>query len=365
MNIGHRTCLGSAVLTLIMCGATSVAAADTTATGSATAKAAMGSLTNISMTAPAGTGLLGATVASLVQPIVDGLTTAINTKVNTAVRGLLNSSGNRADTTTGPAAYPTGPLANVALPGLLSMNLYSPHGSVSASASAYTATSAFTSAEINAFNIRVGDLAVGSASVNCPAIGTGSPTSTVSISDVNLIGGLVRARMASGKSLTDVSLDAGGSWQSINGVGTHLTSVPGHQDLQIATNGTYLQVTQSILPSRLLAGLGLGGLFSGLPGQIDTTASDLTLSITIGPGSAAVGTNGIEAWGLAVGVDVSGTIAVKQLSSLGILGGTAVITVPTGITGTHLGNLMDLKLAYAACTSGSVAQVQPIPPGLI
>ncbi len=355
--------ISASVLYLAMCSATS-AAASTPTSGSATAKAAYGSAVTISPTAPSGSGLLGATVASLVQPIVDGLTTAINTKVNTAVRGLLNSSGNTADTTTGPAAYPTGPLANVALPGLLSMNLYSPHGSVSASASAYTATSAFTSAEINAFNIRIGDLAVGSASVNCPAVG--SPTSTVSLSDVNLVGGYVRARMASGKSLTDISLDSGGSWQSINGVGTHLTSVPGHQDLQIATNGTYLQVTKSIGVNQLLGGLGLGGLFSGLPGQIDTNDSNLTLSITIGPGSLPVGTNGIEAWGLEVGVDVSGTIAVKELPSLGLLGGEAVITILSGINGSHYGNLMDLKLAYATCTSGAApASTRWIPPGVI
>ncbi|MFN2518654.1 MAG: hypothetical protein ABR604_06350 [Jatrophihabitantaceae bacterium] len=361
-RLTRNACLVSVTFTLLVCGVTSTASA--TGTGSATAKAAQGGPTNITMSAPLGSGLLGATVASLVQPIVDGLTNAINTQMGTAVRGLLNSSGNTADTTTGPAAYPTGPLGKVAIPGLLSANLYGPQGSVTASASAYAATSSFTSAEINAFNIRVGDLTVGSASVNCPAIGTGSPTSTVAMSDINLVGGLVRARMASGKSLTDISLNQG-SWQSINGVGTHLTTVPGHADLQIATNGSYLQVSQTIGVSRLLAGLGLGGLFSGLPGQVDTNDSNLTLSITVGPGSAAVGTTGIEAWGLAVGVDVSGTIAVKQLSSLGILGGTALITVPTGITGTHLGNLLDLKLAYANCTSGALAQTKPIPPALI
>jgi hypothetical protein len=361
ISLSRSACLGGAILSLLICGATSAAA--TTATGSATAKAAYGSPTNISMSGPTGSGLLGSTVASLVQPIVDGLTNAINNRMGTAVRGLLNSSGNTADTTTGPAAYPTGPLGKVAIPGLLSANLYGPQGSVTASASAYAATSSFTSAEINAFNIRVGDLTVGSASVNCPAIGTGSPTSTVAMSDINLVGGLVRSRMTSGKSLTDISLNQG-SWQSINGVGTHLTTVP-NTSLQIATNGSYLQVSQSIGVSRLLGGLGLGGLFSGLPGQVDTNDSNLTLSITIGPGSAAVGTTGIEAWGLAVGVDVSGTIAVKQLSSLGVLGGTALITVPSGISGSHLGNLLDLKLAYANCNSGALAQTNPIPPALI
>jgi hypothetical protein len=65
-------------------------------------------------------------------------------------------------------------------------------------------------------------------------------------------------------------------------------------------------------------------------------------------------------------VDVTGTLVVKQLSALGVLGGTATITIPSGIDSSgDLGNLMDLKLAYAACTVGVYRAPSRVPPGLI
>jgi hypothetical protein len=173
----------------------------------------------------------------------------------------------------------------------------------------------------------------------------------------------VKARLRNGT--FEASVDGGSTWAGVRDL--HLTTVPGHSDLQIVANGDFLQVKQSIGLDPLLGSLGLGGLFSGLPGQIDNKDTALTLSITVGPGSsAATGGNGISAWGLAIGVDVAGTITVKQLSALGVLGGKAVITVPTGISGSHYGNLVDLKLAYASCTSGDAPPaVTRVPPGLI
>lgn len=336
--------------------------ADATTIGSATAKAAYGTAVTIAPTLPVGSGLLGGTVAALVQPIVDALTNGVNSLASTAVRGLLNSSGNTADTTTGPASYPTGPLGKVAIPGLLGITLNGPSGSVTASASAYSAQSTFTSAAIRAFNIDAGDVTAASASVNCPTIGSGTPSAAVSMADLQLVNGLVDARLRNGT--FEASVDGGITWAAVRDL--HLTTVPGHSDLQIVANGDLLQVKESIGLSQLLGSLGLGGLFSGLPGQIDNSATALTVSITVGPGSSATGGNGISAWGLAVGVDVAGTITVKELSALGVLGGTAIITVPTGISGSHYGNLMDLKLAYATCTSGDAPPpVTRIPPGLI
>jgi hypothetical protein len=182
------------------------------------------------------------------------------------------------------------------------------------------------------------------------------------MADLQLINGWVKARLRSGT--YEASVDGGTTWAGVRDM--HLTTVPGHADLQIVSSGDLLQVKESIGLDQLLGSLGLGGLFSGLPGQIDNKDTNLTLTISVGPGSSASGGNGISAWGLAIGVDLSGTITVKQLSALGVLGGKAVITIPTGISGTHYGNLMDLKLAYATCTSGDVPPpVTRIPPGLI
>lgn len=337
------------------------AAADTG--GSATAKAAYGSAATISPSVPSGSGLLGSTLASTVQPIVDALTYQINNVTSSSVRGLLNSSGNTADTTTGPASYPTGPLAKVAVPGLLSVDLNGPAGSVSATSSAYAAQSSFSSAGLRAFNIDAADATAASASVNCPTTGNGSPSASVSLSDIQLVNGYVKARLRNGT--YEASVDGGTSWASVRDI--HLTTVPGHADLKIVGDGDLLEVQETIGVDRLLAGLGLGGLFSGLPGQIDTTSSNLTLTMTVGPGSStAQGANGMAAWGLGVGVDVAGTIVVKQLSNLGVLGGSATITVPSGIGSGHYGNVMDLKLAYATCTGGAApSPVTRIPAGLI
>jgi hypothetical protein len=353
------TALSAAAILSLAVFAEVPASADSSTSGSATAKAVYGSAVTIAPTAATGSGLLGATVASLVQPIADTLANAVNSTVATSVRGLLNSTGNTADTSGGETSYPTGPLAKMALPGLLSLDLYTPAGSVTASPTAYSAQSTFSSLALRALNIDAGDVAAASASVTCPA--TGSPSATVSLADLALINGYVRARMNQGT--FQVSADGGLSWAAVRDL--HLTTVPGHSDLQIVASGDFLQIKESIGVDRLLGGLGLGGLFSGMPGQIDTKDSNLTLTFTVGPGSYAGTDNSMSAWGLEVGVDVSGTIAVKELSSLGLLGGTATINVPTGISGEHYGNLLDLKLAYAACTTGVYTPASRVPPGLI
>jgi hypothetical protein len=359
--VSRRTATALAVAGLSAAACAVATPAGATTTGSATAKAAYGTAVTIAPSLPAGSGLLGSTVASLVQPIADALTSGINSLVNTAIRGLLNSSGNTADTTTGPASYPTGPLGKVAIPGLLGITLNGPSGSVTGSASGYSAQSTFTSAAIRAFNIDAGDVAVASASVTCPPIGGAAPTAVESLADLQLVNGWVKARLRNGT--YEASVDGGATWAGVRDL--HLTTVPGHSDLQIVASGDLLQVKESIGLDQLLGSLGLGGLFSGLPGQIDNRDTALTLTITVGPGSSTSGGNGISAWGLALGVDLAGTITVKQLSALGVLGGKAVITVPTGITGSHYGNLLDLKLAYASCTSGDAPAVTRIPPGLI
>lgn len=356
----------AATLAMAVCGTSALpsAYADAPGSGSATARAAYGGVTNISITTPQGSGLLGSTVASVLQPMVDALTYNINSVVTNSVRGLLNSSGNTADTTTGPYSYPTGPLANVAIPGILKIQLYGPSGSVAGNASGYTAQSQFTGAYLEDFNVKEGDMNGASASVTCPTPGTGTPSATLSLGTVSLIGGLVRAQLANGSNVLQVSIN-GGSYQSINGVSNIHVNTP-NSKLTVNASGNNVQVAETITVSRLLGALGLGGLFSGMPGTVDVNSSNITVTITAGPGSSVGGPTSISAWGLQVGVDISGTIVVKSLNSLGILGGSATLTINSGIDATHNGNVMDLKLAYAACTAGNPpAGPQKIPPGLI
>jgi hypothetical protein len=335
------------------------------AAGSATSKAAYGSAATIGPSTPVGSGVLGSAIADLIQPIVDLLTQQVNSTVSGAVVGLLNSSGNTADTTTGPSSYPTGPLLNVGVPGILALTLNGPSGSVSASSSAYAATSTFTDPQLSVLGISLADLGVANASVNCPT-GSGDPSATVSLSVVSLFGGLVKAKLASGSNLLQVSLN-GGAYQSISGLSTTLAN--GGSTLSVRANGNFLQVSVTISLSTLLGSLGLGGLLGALGSAVDISGTALTLALDIGPGNTppVAGATSATAWGLEVGADLSGTVSVSVLGLLGALGGSAVITIPSGISGTSAGNLLDLKLGYATCTKGTAAipGSQWIPPGLI
>ena len=297
--------------------------------GSATAEAAYGAAAAIAPAAPVGSGILGSTLSDLIAPIVNTLTQQINSLVSTSVVALLNSGGNVADTTTGPSSYPTGPLASVSVPGVLGLTLNGPSGSISATPSAYSAMSEFSSPSLSVLGLSVASLGVASASVNCPTSGTGNPTAAVTLSGVSLFGGAVNAKLANGTNLLQVQLN-GGAWQSVTGLGSTLTPVAGTAVL-VKADGDLLQVTASISLSTLLGGIGLGGLLSTLNGAISTTGTALNLSLTIGPGSATPGNGSATAWGLEVGVDLSGTISVSELSVLGDIGGTSVITIPTGI----------------------------------
>jgi hypothetical protein len=74
------------------------------------------------------------------------------------------------------------------------------------------------------------------------------------------------------------------------------------------------------------------------------------------------------AWGLGVGVDLSGSLGFTLLGLVG-----ASISIPTGITGTTFGNLLDLRLGYTACSVGASSggtgtgpgATQVVPPTLI
>jgi len=332
-----------------------------TTTGSATAKAAYGSASTISPTAPSGSGLLGSTVTAVVQPLVDTLTSDVNSSVSSLVTTLLNVSGDTADTNGGASSYPRGATLGVTVPGVVGLALNGPSGSVTSNASGYSATSSFSHSTLSVLGISAADLGVATATATCPA--SGSPSATTSLSGVNLFAGAVQAKVAGGSGLLQVSLN-GGAYQSVSGLSSTLTQVPG-TSVSVRANGNFLQVSEAVSLDTLLSALGLTTLLSGLSGLVDTSGTALTLSITIGPGSSS-DASGASAWGLEVGADLSGTVSVNMLSVLGGLLGGATITIPTGINGTSYGNLLDLKLAYAACTSGSGGGTTSwIPPGLI
>ena len=329
--------------------------------GSATAKAAYGSAVTISPSVPSGSGMLGSTVTSVLQSLVDTLTSTIDSTLSTAIISLLNLSGDTADTNGGATSYPRGATLGATRPGVLSLAINGPSGSVTADASGYSATSTFSHSTLSVLGISVADLGVATATATCPT--SGSPSASIALNGVSLFSGAVQAKVANGSGRLQVSLN-GGAYQSINGLSSTLTQVPG-TSVSVRANGNFLQVAVTISLDTLLGALGLSTLLSGLSGLVDTSGTALTLAITIGPGSSS-DSSGATAWGLEVGADLSGTVSVNMLSVLGGLLGGATITIPSGISGTSYGNLLDLKLAYAACTPGSGgATTKWIPPGVI
>jgi hypothetical protein len=70
-----------------------------------------------------------------------------------------------------------------------------------------------------------------------------------------------------------------------------------------------------------------------------------------------------SAWGLGIGVDLSGDLGFNVLDLV-----TATVHVPTGVGGGNYGNLLDLRLAYTTCQSGvnlSGTTTKAVPPALV
>lgn len=361
-----RARLCSLTAATIVAGAVVTAAvpAGAAGTGSATAAAAYGTATTIAPSAPSGTGL-GSILAGVLQPLVTTLSSTINTTVNSAVIGLLNANGNQANTSGGSTSYPHGASLGIAVPGVAQLVLSGPSGSVSTSP-AYAGTSAFTGGTLAVLGISAASLGVASATATCPTSGSTAPSAAVALTGVTVFN-RVQAKVANGSAALQVSLDGGTSWRGITSLSPTLTPVAG-TTLSVRANGNLLQVTQSIPLTTLLSALGLGDLLDGLSGAIDTSGTSLALSVTVGPGNAASLTDstGATAWGLEVGADLAGTVSVRLLSLLGGVLGGATVTIPSGITGSAYGNVLDLKLAYATCVAGSVVPTPKwIPPGLI
>jgi hypothetical protein len=97
-------------------------------------------------------------------------------------------------------------------------------------------------------------------------------------------------------------------------------------------------------------GLGLDdATVTALTGYAVPGSSSLTLTLTLGPNESVTRSN-VAAWGLGIGVDLSGSLSFNLLNLVG-----ATITVPSGLGGSSNGNLLDLRLAYSACSVGSTS----------
>jgi hypothetical protein len=167
---------------------------------------------------------------------------------------------------------------------------------------------------------------------------TTSPTAQESATGVTLLGGKITLGVLDGQ-ITDLVVD-GVSYPSVLDMpDIDLSGVT------VSSFGQSLYVAVPLSVDQVLAGLGLpSGVVADLTGFLPT--SSVRLGLVVGP-NATVTSRTATAWGLGIGVDLAGSLTFNLLDLV-----TATVTIPTGIGHGNLGNLLDLRLAYATCQSG-------------
>jgi hypothetical protein len=346
------------------------------------------------------TGSLGTLLDSLIDPIVNTalnpLVNALQGTVNDTVAGTLGaSSGLNAATDpsqqqvgTAPAAFPNDTLpspcvasgaqpcyssaavsANGAPLASLSTGILTGYGEqVASSADATNPIFARASAANTQVSVLPGisplvsalpgavnplvSVAAANSKANCPNDGvagaskpTTPPSASVSTTGVSVFGGLVKFNALNGQ-LTDLTVSA--TQYQLNGPknsGTPELPTLTVAGVTIAPYGSSVLLSVPLTVSQVFAGLGLpASVISQLNGLSPT--SSLTLSLVVGP-SSTITNRTASAWGLGVGVDLSGSLTFNLFGVV-----TATVNLPTGIRQSNYGNVLDARLAYSSCVSG-------------
>jgi hypothetical protein len=206
------------------------------------------------------------------------------------------------------------------------------------------------------------------AKANCPNDGAAgaakpktAPSASESVANVTLLGGLITLGVLDGQI---VNLNVNNVAYPTGVLSLPTVTVAG---VTISPYGNSVLVSIPLSVAQILAGLGLS---STVITALNTFAptSTLALRLVVGP-NATVTSKSVTAWGLGIGVDLSGSL---NFNLLGLV--TASVNVPTGISGNNYGNLLDLRLAYVTCQSGvnlggsgggSSSSVPAVPPALV
>lgn len=185
----------------------------------------------------------------------------------------------------------------------------------------------------------------------CPV--GGGASANVATATVNLLGGLLSLKVLNGEIST---ITLGGGTYTLTALPT--VTVGG---FTLSAYGTALKLSIALSLANVLTALGLD---SSIIGQLTNDAlpnTSLTLSVIVGPNSQVTSTSA-QAWGLGIGVDLSGSLGFTLLGLVG-----ATVSVPSGIGGGNYGNLLDARLAYTSCTSSAATTttIPVVPPALI
>jgi hypothetical protein len=189
----------------------------------------------------------------------------------------------------------------------------------------------------------------------CPSDGVTSPSAQEAAANINLFGGLVTFTVASDK-IANLVVN-GVSYASVSALPT--LSVAG---VVVQPYGTSVEITLPLTLAQVATGLGLPSSVITLLATYGIANTSLNLSVVVGPDENVTKTSA-QAWGLGLGVDLSGSLGFNLLGLVG-----ATVSVPTGIGGGNLGNVLDLRLGYTACTSGSSGSGgsgAAVPPALV
>jgi hypothetical protein len=193
-----------------------------------------------------------------------------------------------------------------------------------------------------------------SSKANCPNDNS-APSAMESGSTIKMLGGLVTLDLANGGDIANLK---------VNGVAYASVSVlPAITigNLTVQPFGpTAIKVSLSLTAASLVSALGLpASAVTALLGY--ATTSTVTLSVIAGPNDAVTSSTA-KAWGMGIAVDLSGSIGFNLLGVVG-----ATVAIPTGIVNGNYGNVLDLRLGYTSCSSGSnpTSTAKAIPPALI
>jgi hypothetical protein len=365
-------------------------------TGSATLRA------NLQLSGSLG-GLLDGLISPVLNSALNPLLAALQANVNSTVSSVLGTSSSlNATTPTQQAGPAAGTFPNETAPSPCNAAAAEPcYTAVSssiaaaplltASIGALTGWTQQIPAATDATNPMYGRARVASASVsvlpgivsltsplvstgevdsksNCPNDGTSgatkpktAPSASVSASTVSALGGLITLNVLNGQ-IGSLVVN-GTSYASLSAL-PNLTI----NGVTVQQYGTAVLAQISLTPTQLLNALGLA---SGVVTQLLSYAptSSVVLSVIVGPGSN-VTTKNASAWGLGIGVDLSGSLAFNLLGLV-----TANLNIPTGVGSGNTGNLLDLRLAYTSCQSapiqgggggtGGSTTTPAIPPALV
>jgi hypothetical protein len=353
-------------------------------------------------------GALGKLLDALISPIVNDslspLLSALQGTVNSAANGLLGSSSllnaatspSQAQYGTAPAAFPadslpspcvssgsqpcfTGPGVNLNVPPLVNAQIGALNGYAEQVATSADATNPiFGRSAVAGINLSLlpllGTLIPGLPSVGNPLVSTGviqskancpndgaagatkpktAPSIGISTTGVTLLGGLITLDVLNGQI---ANLNVNGTTYA------GITSLPtlNISGITVSSYGTALMVSIPLSLGQILTALQIPSTVANSLTALGLN-STLALRLIVGPNSTLTNRTA-SAWGLGVSADLSGSLSFNLLNLV-----VATINVPTGITGSNLGNVLDLRLAYSTCQSGVVmpATVPAIPPTLV